>query len=620
MERKLAAILYADVAGYSRLVGVDEEGTHRVLKRRLEAISEAVVAHQGRVCHVAGDAVLAEFASLTAALRCAVGLQRSFADLDESLPEDRKLRFRMGVNVGEVIADGEEIYGNGVNVAARLEALAEPGGICISGRVFEQVEGKFETGFTYLGPQKVKNIDKALNVYRVILDPNEAGRSFREARAVAPFRKRAALVSAILFVIVSAGALAWLNLSQPAVEPATSDPQALPFLDKPVVAVLPFVNTSPDPDQDYFAEAVSEELAGALGRFPEFGVIAHESLAGFQGPQTTPRDLRRKLGVSYLVTGSVWRDGDDVRLVAKLIDTESGLQLWSERYHRPMGELWEVQDDIVRAVAGEAAVKLGRIESERAFSKATPELQSYDLYIRGLAVMARETRDDNIQARTLFRQALEQDPNFPLAYIGLARTHYREITRGWSQFMSRNVAEMERLVRHALKLDPNLSEGYELLGWVSLVRGEYEQAEMALQTALDLNPYSLSTLQALGNALTFLGDAAGAIEAMEKSVALGARPSSRSVPVLGLAYVLSDDPKAAIHFLETYARDRKDHFYYATLAVAYAELGNDRRAAEAARQTRQAWPFFKAEEFVRQFRDPRDQQLIANALLKAGLE
>lgn len=619
MERKLAAILYADVAGYSRLVGADEDGTHCVLKTRLEAISEAVVANRGRVCHFAGDAVLAEFASITAALRCAVGLQHSFANLNESLPEGVNLRFRMGVNLGEVIVDGEEIYGNGVNVAARLEALAEPGGICISGRVFEQVEGKFEVGFAYIGPQNVKNIDRALNVYRVLLDPNDAGKVIGKARPVQWSWKRPAVAAAIFVVIASIGAVAWLGLSRPALEPAASDPGAVPLLDEPVVAVLPFANTSSDPEQDYFAEAITEDLAGALGRFPEFGVIASESLAGFDNPESTPRDIRRKLGVSYLITGSVRRDGDAVRLIVKLIDTKSGLQLWSERYHRPVGELWEVQDDIVRTVAGEAAVKLGRIESERVFSKAKPDLEAYDLYIRGLAMIARETREDNIRARALFRQAIEQDPRFALAYVGLARTHYREMTRGWSQFMSRNATEAERLVRHALHLEPSLHEGYELLGWVKLVRGDYEQAEVSLRKALSLNPYSLGTLQALGNVLTFLGDAEEAIRAMEKSVALGAQPSSRSVSVVGLAYVLSGDPKGAIHFLQTYARDRKDHFYYATLAVAYAELGDGVRAAEAARQTRRAWPFFKAEEFVRQFRDPSDQQRITDGLHKAGL-
>jgi adenylate cyclase len=619
MERKLAAILYADVAGYSRMVGVDEDGTHYLLKTRLEAISEAVVANQGRVCHFAGDAVLAEFASITAALRCAVGLQRSFANLNESLPEGRKLRFRMGVNLGEVIVDGGDIYGNGVNVAARLEALAEPGGICISGRVFEQVEGKLKVGFACIGPQKVKNIDKAINVYRVLLNPNDSGKLIGTARPVRWSWKRSAVAAAIVVVIASVGALAWLGLSQPALEPAQSDPAGLPLLDEPVVAVLPFANTSPDPEQDYVAQAITEDLAGALGRFPEFGVVASESLAGFDNPETTPRDIRRKLGVSYLITGSVRRDGDAVHLLVKLIDTESGLQLWSERYHRPMGELWEVRDEIVGMVAGEAAVKLGRIESERVFDKATPDLESYGLYIRGLALIARETREDNIGARALFRQAIEQDPHFALAYIGLARTHYREMTRGWSQFMSHNVAETERLVRHALNLEPSLPEGFELLGWVKLVRGEYEQAEVALRKALSLNPYSLGTLQALGNVLTFLGDAEGAIQTMEKSVALGAQPSSRSVSVVGLAYVLSGDPKAAIHFLETYARDRKDHFYYATLAIAHAELGNKVYAAEAARQTRHAWPFFKAEEFVRQFRDPHHQQRIAEGLRKAGL-
>lgn len=619
MERKLAAILYADVAGYSRLVGADEEGTHRVLKARLAAISGAVVAHQGRVCHYAGDAVLAEFASITAALRCAIDLQRSFADSDDNVPQERRLRFRMGVNLGEVIVDGEDVYGNGVNVAARLESLAEPGGICISGRVLEQVEGRVDVGFASLGPQKVKNIEKAVNAYRVVLDPSEAGRISTAARPPGPTRRRAALAATIVAIVGLAGAAAWLMPWAPTPGPASTDSAARPLSDKPLIAVLPFANTSGDREQDYFAEAVTEDLAGALGRFAEFGVVASEALAGFNDTAATLQDIRSKLGVTYVVTGNVRRDDNAVRLVVKLIDAESGVQLWSERYRRPMGELFEVQDEIVRTIAGEAAVTLGRVESERVFGKALPDLEAYELYIRGRALVAHETRDENLQARELFRQAIAQDPRFALSYVGLAWTHYREMTRGWSQFMSRNLAETERLVRHALQLDPNLPEAYELLGWVMLLRGDYEQSEGALRKAISLNPNSLGTLQALGNTLTFLGDAEGAIRVMEKSVSLGARPSSRSLPVLGLAYVLTGDPKGAIRFLRTYGRDRLDHFYYATLAVAFAELGNAKEADEAAEQTLRAWPFFKVDEFVHQFRDPRDRQRIAEGLRKAGL-
>ena len=386
------------------------------------------------------------------------------------------------------------------------------------------------------------------------------------------------------------------------------------------IAVLPLHNASGDPQQNYFAEAITEDLTNALGRFAEIGVIASSAIAPFAQTPTTPTDLRRELGASYLLAGSVRREGEEVRLNIRLVDTGSGLQLWSNRYERPMRALFAMQDEIVRTVAGEVMVTLGRIERERVFAKATPDLEAYDLFIRGRAHVARETRQDNVAARQLFREAIDRDPDYALAYVGLAWTHYREATRGWSQFMSRNVNEAERLARQALQFDPALSEGYELLGWVSLLKGDYEQAEEVLRKAVDINPNNLGTLQALGNALTFLGDADHAVLSMEKAVSLGARPSSRSIPVLGLAYVLKGEPKKALRVLETYGRKQRDYFYYAVFAVAQAELGNMQEAHAAAEDARHAWPFFDVAEFAAQFQRREDQQRIAADLHRAGLD
>ena len=619
MQRRLAAILHADVAGYSRLMAGDELGTLADLKSRLDVLKEAIAGNSGRICNTAGDAILAEFLSVSAAVAAAIQAQRRIAELNDDVSNERRLDLRVGINLGEVIADDDgQVYGTGVNVAARLQELAEPGGIAISGRAKQQADPEIKADFLSIGDKRLKNIPTPVHVFRIVID------GARPVEAVTRQRKRRvpALVALIIggLILIAGGFGFWLQ-QRPANTGSSSEHAVITNAsDMTRIAVLPFRNASGDPEQDYFAQAITEDLAGALGRFAEFGVMASEALAGFEQPQASPKDIRRKLGVSYLVTGSVRRDGDTVRLVVKLIDTDSGLQLWSERYHRPMGELFEVQDEIVRTVAGEAAVTLGRIESARVFGTAVPDLEAYDLYIQGRALIARETRDENIRARESFRRAIDKDPDFALAYVGLAWTHYREATRGWSQFMSRNLAESERNARYALKLEPDLAEAYEALGWIMLGRGDHEQSEAALKKAISLNPNSLSTMQALGNTLTFLGDAEGAIKAMEKSVSLGARPSARSLPILGLAYVLSGDPKRAIRFLETYAQDRRDHFYYATLAVAHTELGEDTEASEAAQQTLRAWPFFRVEEFVNQFRDPQDRQQIADDLLKAGLE
>jgi len=595
----------------------DEQGTLSGLKSRLDALGESIGKNSGRICNTAGDAVLAEFPSVSAAVCCAVDAQRHIARLNENVPEDRRLAVRIGINLGEVmVEDDGQVYGTGVNVAARLQALAEPGGIAISGRAREQVDGTIPVGFVSMGHHRVKNIPTPVHVFRISADAPTAA-----ADSSGPRRKVWALVitAAIVGLLVAAVGLA-VSLHEWPVSLGTSrDSPAGVRLPQVRVAVLPFRNASGDPEQDYFADAITEDLRGALGRFSEIGVIAGEALAGPADARTTPKDLREQFGVTYLLTGSIRRDGETVRVTGNLIDTESGLQVWSRHYDRPVGELFDVEDEIVRSVAGEAKVTLDRVESERAIGKATPDLEAYDLFVRGRAYLARDTRDDNIKARELFRRAIERDPHYALAYVGLARTHYREATRGWSQFMSRNVSETEELARRALQLEPDMPEAYEMLGWVSLLRGEYQQSEVQLRKAVALNPNSLGTLQALGNTLTFLGDAEGAVRCMEKAVSLGARPSSRAAPVLALAYVLKNDPMKAIHFLETYATRRRDYFFYAALAIVYAELDNTNDAKAAAKQTLRAWPFFSAEDFARQFRDPGDQRRILDDLRKAGL-
>jgi adenylate cyclase len=613
----LAAILHADVAGFSRLMASDEQGTLSVLKSRLDILGQNIDDNSGRICNTAGDAVLAEFPSVSAAVRCAVEAQKQIAGLNLSLPEDRRLAVRIGINLGEVMAEDDgQVYGTGVNVAARLQALAEPGGIAISGRAREQVDGAIPVGFVSMGHHRVKNIPNPVHVFRIAAEgPRAATDGSGRRRGPRAY----VMVAAIAGLLVVVGGLAFSLHPWPGSLGSGGDRPVGVRVPETRLAVLPFRNASGDPDQDYVADAITEDLRSALGRFSEIGVIAGEALAGSDDARTTPNELRERFGVTYLLTGSIRRDDQTVRVTGNLVDTESGLQVWSQHYDRPLGELFDVEDEIVRSVAGEAMVTLNRVESERVLGKATSDLEAYDLYVRGRTLLARETRDDNIKARDLFRRAIERDPHYALAYIGLALTHWREASRGWSQFMSRNISETEELARHALQLEPNLPEGYEMLGWVSLSRGEYRQSEIELRKAVALNPNSLGTLQALGNTLTFLGDAEGAVQYMEKAVSLGARPSSRAAPVLALAYVLKNDPRKAMHFLETYTPQRRDDFFYATLAIVDAELDKTNEAEAAGKETLRAWPFFSAEEFARQFRDPDDQRRILHDLRTAGL-
>jgi adenylate cyclase len=624
LQRRLAAILHADIAGYSRRMVEDELGTLNALKARLDLLVGAITQNGGRICNTAGDAVLAEFASVSAAVRCAIDTQRRIAALNDTVPDKSALMLlRIGINLGEVMADDDgQVYGTGVNVAARIEALAEPGGIAVSGRAREQVASDVDVGFAPLGQHRVKNIPTPINVFRVVdtaLSATTPPRS-RRSRLMSGGAAAGTLVGVLVLAIAGFGF--WRHENR---TPAPSNAErGATAIEAPAavdnrLAVLPFRNASGDPQQDYFADAITEDLTGALGRFAEIGVIASEAIAPLSAAQAAPQELRRELGAAYLLTGSVRRDGKKVRLNARLVDTESGLQLWSDHYDRPMGELFDVQDEIVRSVAGEAMTTLGRIESDRVFGKAMPDLEAYDLFIRGRAHLARETRDDNIEARSLFRQAIDRDPRYALAYVGLGWTHYREATRGWSQFMSLNVSEAEKLAQEARRLDTDLSEAYELLGMVLLLTGKYEKSEQALRRAVDINPNSVQALQELGIALAFLGDSADAVQALERAVSLGATPNSRAVASLGMAYILDGHAREAVRFLETHIGGRRDHFYYATLAVAYVERGDVARGEVAARETKRAWPFFDPEAFARQFRNPEDQQRIIANLRTAGL-
>lgn len=618
MERRLAAILYADVAGYSRLVDLDEEGTHWALKARLKVFVDSIAENGGRVCHFAGDAVLAEFQSVTAALKTAVAIQVAFNADDRTTPTDNRVRFRIGINLGEVIADGEEIFGTGVNVAVRIQELAEPGGITISSRAKEQVDGASDVGFVALGRKRVKNIQSPVRVFRIVMD-RSSGFSFDFRRSMRRLSRPAALVLSISILLLATAAVTlWMSDRQAFLSLFPGSPVTFPST-QTRIAVLPFRNARGESREDYFADAITEDLTSALGRFGEIGVVASEAIAAYADAPAWPRDLRDELGVSYLLTGSVRRDTETLRLTTKLIDTKSGLQVWSERYDRPLGELFEVQDEIVRTIAAKASITLGQLESERAFGKAMPDLEAYDLYLRGRALLTRETRTANVEARALFRKAIEKDPRFARAHVGLGMTHYREATRGWSQFMARNVAEAGRLARRALQLDSNSADAYVLSGMVSLISGQFEEAERALQLAMQLNPNNVEVLIELGTVEAYIGNVDGSVEMLERAVSLGANLNSRTLAILAMGYVLQNDPEKAVVLLKSQESGRRDHFYFATLAAAHVELGNVAQARGAAERTRRAWPFFSAAVFAEQYQDPQHRQRIINDLRRAGL-
>lgn len=606
--RRLAAILAADVAGFSRLMGADEAAAHRALRERRAVLDREIAERRGRVVGAAGDSVLAEFASVVDAVACAAEAQRRLAVLNEPLPEARRMAFRMGVNLGDVIVDGADLFGDGVNVAARLQALAAPGGLCISQAVWEQVRDKLPLQWRDLGPQRLKNIAQPVRVFA--LAPAE--------RAAAARRRWTWLAAGLAALLVAAGALAalWLQLAPPPSAPAAIE------AGRPTIVVLPFANQSGDPAQNYFSEGVSEDITAALGRFSGLAVVSSQAAARFRGADVDLREAAAALGARYVVKGSVRRDGARVRVTAQLSDPASGLQLWSERVEGAGGDLFQMQDEIARGVVGALAVQIGRIEERRAAEKPPESLDAYDWFLRGRSNVPSTTRSENDEARRAFERALALDPNYAAAYAGMAFTRYEQVASGWTEFFDETLADAERLASKALALDPSLAEGYIVLGAVSLQRGDYDRAIHELNRALELNPSHALGHALRGGVLMWAGRAAEAIGALE--TALTFDPSSPIAAMnLGFAYYLAERYEDAVRVLERgHVRESTQIlqiYRHVALAAAYAQLGRSDEAAMARAALLKLNPFFETGVFIRQFRDPRQGARIAEGLEKAGL-
>jgi adenylate cyclase len=453
MERKLAAIFSTDVAGYSRLMGDDEEATIHTLTACREIISSLIQHYRGRVVDSPGDNLLAEFASVVDAVRCAVEIQHALKEKNTELPAHRQMQFRIGINLGDVIVEGERLYGDGVNIAARLESLAIPGGICISGTVYDHVENKLALNYEYQGEQLVKNIAKPVRVYRVtavIPSPlvgegqgEGAARKAESSRFQVPSSKprrvrpahRWVIAGLVLLTVVGAAVRYWSSptpSTQPLAPSSQAAPAALPLPDKPSLIVLPFVNMSKDPDQDYFSDGLSEVLTGDLSKISSLFVIARNSAFTYKGKAVKVQDVGREMGVRYVLEGSVLKADNQVRINAQLIDAASGYHLWSEHYDRPLQNILALQDEIVQKIVLTLKLQLTLEEQGVIARKHTDNLEAYDYYLRGLEYAYRFTKEGNTQARQLLEKAIALDPQYAEAYAWLGGTYYLEWVWRWS--------------------------------------------------------------------------------------------------------------------------------------------------------------------------------------------
>jgi class 3 adenylate cyclase/TolB-like protein/Flp pilus assembly protein TadD len=626
VERRLAAILAADVVGYSRLMGADEVGTLRALQAcRRELIDPAIAGRRGRIFKTTGDGLLVEFPSAVDAVACAITVQQGMTRRNADTAEDKRLVFRVGINIGDVILDKDDVFGDGVNVAARLESLCEPGGICLSRSVRDQVRDKLPLAFDDLGEQTVKNIARPVRAFALGPQPIAAAPAPETAPAVAPRRRAWPWLGAgAAAILLTAAGAAWWALREPAAAPqpvaaAVSFPAPIPAA-RASIAVLPFTQLGGESSGDYFADGLTEDIIAALGRFRELSVIARAAVFAYKGKNPTPAEVGRDLKVRYILEGSVRRSLERIRVSVSLTDASRSAVLWSEKYDAEPKDIFSVQDQITRRISGALAVRVTSLELARSAAKPADSLEAYDLVLRGRALSARQTRAANAEARSLFERAIELDPKYAPAYVGLANVNLRAALVGWTQDPGEALERAEKLATQAASLDGLNAAAYALLGEVELYFGEYDRALDQLRQAIELNGSEAQSHEGLLAVLLFRGDLQGAIAAGETLAQLQPDMSDAAAFHLGMAYVLADRGADAVRVLQRLL-GRNPEFLYGKvqLAAAYAETGRQPEAEQLAVEIRRRYPNFSTDEFGSLLRDSTLRAKLADALRKAGL-
>ena len=564
VERRLAAVLAADVAGYSRLMGADEEGTLARLKEvRKTLVDPTIAKHRGRIVKTTGDGMLVEFASAVDAVRGAVEVQRGMADQNVSVPPHQRIEFRIGIHVGDIIIDDNDIFGDGVNVAARVENECEPGGVCLSGNAFEQIRGKTDFTFDDLGEKRLKNIERPVRLY-----------------AVRGATSAAATTTAAISIMQS-------DKSKP-----------LPLPDKPSIAVLPFQNMSGDPEQEYFADGMVEDIITALSRFKSLFVIARNSSFTYKGRAVDIKQVGRELGVRYVLEGSVRKGGNRMRITAQLIDATSGAHVWADRYDRDPSDIFAVQDEITASVAGIIEPALADAEQQRVLRKPPDSLDAWEAYQRGLWHFNRYSPEENKTALNFFRQAIALDPNFAPGHYGYALALQWEI---W-HFSTRPFSEVQGLARAeaqiAVSLDDKDAMAHAILAHMMMWNGEWEAAIAEARTAIALNPNSAFVISMLGCVLGYGGYREESLTRLQQAMRASPHDPLTWLWTIwkGAIQLLSRDFDAAIQTFQQVLRLRPG-FNHAqvSFAICHAHLGRIDEARQALKRARQ------------QFQDPRYQ-------------
>ena len=629
VERRLAAILATDVVGYSRMMGADEVGTLRALRAcRRELIDPAIAARHGRVVKTTGDGMLIEFASAVDAVACGIAMQQGAARRNQDVAPEKRLVFRVGINLGDVIIEEDDIFGDGVNVAARLETLCEPGAICIARSVRDQVRDRLPVHFEDLGEQEVKNIARPVRAFALRADAIAAAPDLAAASAAPPVRRgRAwigACVAAVAVVLIAAAVGGWWLLHPTSPVPSSVTPEARPAVPaaaaRASIAVLPFTALSADAGGDYFADGLTEDIIAALGRFRELSVMARAAVFAYKGKNPTPAEVGRDLKVRYVVEGSVRRSQDRVRVSVGLTDTARGAVLWSEKYDVEPKEIFSVQDQITRRISGALAVRVTSLELAMSAAKPPDNLEAYDLVLRGRDLLIRLTRPANAEARSLFETAIKLDPNYAPAYVGLGHVNLNAVSHGWTPDPNEALERAETLARKAIGLDDLNPGGHALLGSAAVRFGDYDRALDALKRAIELNASDADAYRGLLQVLLWRGDTEGAIAAAQLLRQFQPNISVADAFYLGTAYVLADRGADAVRVLEpAVERNPGPLFGNLMLVAAYAAAGRQQEAERQAQLVQQRFPGRSLREFGSLLRESEQREKLGAMLRKAGL-
>jgi len=623
-KRKLTAILSADVEGYSRLMGDDEEATVRTITAYREVMAPLIQQHNGKVLDSPGDNLLADFVSVVDAVQSAVAVQKEIKARNDELPENRRMQFRIGINLGDVIQEEERIYGDGVNIAARLEGLANPGGICISKTAFDQIESKLPYGYEFLGDQTVKNIAKPVGAYHVLMEPRITVAGEKEKAKIIPFgQKKAIRAGGVALVAVIIVAVIWnFYFRPPPMEVASVEKMAFPLPEKPSIAVLPFNNLSGDPTQDYIADGISENVISALSKISEMFVITSNSTFTYKGKPVKVQQVSEELGVRYVLEGSTQKIGNHIRITAQLIDATKGHHLWSEKYDRDIKDLFALQDEITLEIIRAMRVQLTEGQQASVTGRGTENLDAYLKANQAHEQFYLMKKEGSMKAKELAKEAIALDPNYAFPYATLANAHMLDV---WFKFSASSKESMKLAVQaaqKALALDDSDPRVYQALTNLYIMQRQYEKAIASAERRLELSPSGAKAYQSMASALQWADRHSEAIPLIEQALRLDPYPPSVLFRQLGRAYRnVGRYEEAITAYKKALQINPDDIFTHIGMAVTYVKLGREEDARAEAKEVIRIHPKFSLAHFAKSIHG-KDQSSVDDyieCLRKVGL-